>query len=479
MRMDIERTGTYTYEIAREGSMRVPGRVYASPDLFEQAGHEEALQQVVNVATLPGIVKASIAMPDIHWGYGFPIGGVAAMDESDGVVSPGGVGFDINCGVRLVRTGLEAAEVRPRLEPLMHELMRRIPQGTGRRGALELHEGELDRLTEEGVGFLVRRGLATEDDEAHTEEGGRLAGADAAAVSRRAKERGHTQVGSLGSGNHFLEIQVVDEVVDPEAASAYGVAAGQVVVMIHSGSRGYGHQICTDHVALLASVAARHGIELPDRQLACAPLGSPEADHYLAAMACACNFAFANRQVMMHEVRGAFEHIFRSGWERLGIELVYDVAHNIAKREVHVVDGRELTVRVHRKGATRAFGPGHPDVPPDHRAVGQPVIIPGDMGSESWLLAGTDAAMRESFGSTCHGAGRMLSRHAARKVKSGSEVRRELEDRGIVVKAASVGLLAEEAPYAYKDVAAVVGVVAEVGLSRKVARLRPLGVLKG
>jgi tRNA-splicing ligase RtcB len=477
--MRVERTGEYVYEIPPEGQMRVPGRVYAHASLFEQAGHEEALQQVANVATLPGIVSASIAMPDIHWGYGFPIGGVAAMDESDGVVSPGGVGFDINCGVRLVRTGLSLDEVRPRLEPLMHELMRRVPQGSGPHGALGLKDGELERLTEEGVAFLAKRGLATPDDRAHSEENGVMAGADAAAVSRRAFDRGRTQVGSLGSGNHFIEVQVVDDVLDDRAASAFGVAPGQVCVMIHSGSRGFGHQVCTDFLGRMAAAAARAGIELPDRQLACAPLDSPEAREYLAAMACACNFAFANRQMMLHEVRGAFEQVFRASWERLGVELVYDVCHNIAKREVHVVDGAERAVRVHRKGATRAFGPGSPDVPEDYRHVGQPVIIPGDMGRESWLLAGTETAMRETWGSTCHGAGRLLSRHAARKVRSGAEVRRELEDAGIVVKAASVGALAEEAPFAYKDVADVVGVVDAVGLSRKAARLRPLGVLKG
>ncbi len=477
--MRLQRIGEFLYEIPAEGQMRVPGRVYAHATLFDQAGHDEALQQVANVATLPGILNASIAMPDIHWGYGFPIGGVAAMDEADGVVSPGGVGFDINCGVRLIRTGLGVGDVGSRLEPLMNELMRRVPQGSGPHGALRLRDGELERLAEEGAAFLVKRGFATDDDLEHTEEGGVMPGADASAVSRRALERGRTQVGSLGSGNHFLEVQVVDDVLDERAASAYGVGLGQVVVMIHSGSRGFGHQICTDHLGRMAGAAARAGIELPDRQLVCAPLSSPEAREYLAAMACACNFAFANRQMMLHEVRAAFEQVFRSSWERLGVELVYDVAHNIAKREVHVVDGKKRPVRVHRKGATRALGPGHPDVPPDYRDVGQPVIIPGDMGRESWLLAGTETAMRETWGSTCHGAGRLLSRHAARKVRSGAEVRRELEDAGIVVKTASVGGLAEEAPFAYKDVADVVGVVDAVGLSRKVARMRPLGVLKG
>jgi tRNA-splicing ligase RtcB len=477
--MRIEQTGEFVYEIPAEGGMRVPGRVYAHAGLFGQDGHEEALQQVANVATLPGVLSASIAMPDIHWGYGFPIGGVAAMDEADGVVSPGGVGFDINCGVRLVRTGLGDEEVKPRLESLMQELMRRVPQGSGPHGARGLEEGELERLAEEGAPFLAGRGYATEDDLLHTEEGGVMPGADAAAVSRKAFDRGRMQVGSLGSGNHFLEVQVVDDVLDEEAADAFGVRRGQVVVMIHSGSRGFGHQICTDFLGRMAGAAARAGIDLPDRQLACAPMDSPEAREYLAAMACACNFAFANRQMMLHEVRGAFERVFGGSWERLRVDLVYDVAHNIAKRELHLVAGTEHAVRVHRKGATRAFGPGHPDVPEDYRDVGQPVIIPGDMGRESWLLAGTETAMRETWGSTCHGAGRLLSRHAARKVRSGAEVRRDLEAAGIVVKCASVGALAEEAPYAYKDVADVVNVVDAVGLSRKVARLRPLGVLKG
>ncbi len=309
----------------------------------------------------------------------------------------------------------------------MQELMRRVPQGSGPHGALELGERDLGRLAEQGAPFLARRGFATDDDLEHIEEGGVMKGADMAAVSAKAVARGRSQVGSLGSGNHFLEVQVVDEVLDERAAKAFGVAPGQVAVMIHSGSRGFGHQICTDHLARMAQAAAQAGIELPDRQLACAPLGSAAAREYLAAMACACNFAFANRQMMLHEVRGAFERVFGSSWERLGVRLIYDVAHNIAKREVHRVDGRERPVWVHRKGATRAFGPGRPDVPADYRAVGQPVIIPGSMGTESWLLVGTDEAMRETWGSTCHGAGRALSRHAAKKLKSGAEVRRELE----------------------------------------------------
>ncbi len=467
------------WRIEPHGEMRVPGIVFASADLLEQARESEALQQVVNVAALPGIVGASLAMPDIHWGYGFPIGGVAALRVDDGVVSPGGVGFDINCGVRLVTTGLDEDEVRPRADELVHGLMRRVPQGTNDRGALTVTPRELTEVVERGVPWLVERGLATERDVAHTEESGVVSGASAEAVSRKAVERGRTQLGSLGAGNHFIELQIVAEVLDTGVAAAWGVRLGQVVVMIHSGSRGFGHQICTEYVQRMAGAAARFGISLPDRQLSCAPVRSHEGADYLAAMAAAANFGFANRQMILHEVRLELEQVFRRPWERLGVELLYDVAHNIARREVHEVDGAPTELLVHRKGATRAFGPGRAELPPEYRGTGQPVIIPGDMGSESWLLAGQDAAMRESFGSTCHGAGRRLSRAAARKVKSGVEVRRDLEARGIVVRSQSSNLLAEEAPYAYKDVGEVVNVVAAVGLARKVARLEPFGVLKG
>jgi tRNA-splicing ligase RtcB len=479
MEPNLEQVRPNVWRIEPHGAMRVPGIVFASAGLLEQAGESEALQQVVNVAMLPGIVGASLAMPDIHWGYGFPIGGVAAMRVDDGVVSPGGVGFDINCGVRLVTTRLDEDEVRPRAEGLMHELMRRVPQGTNDRGALSLTARELEELVERGVPWLRDRGLATERDVAHTEESGAVSGASADAVSRKAIERGRTQVGSLGAGNHFVELQVVAEVVDAPVAAAWGVHRGQVVVMIHSGSRGFGHQICTDHVQRMAGAAARLGISLPDRQLACAPVRSEEGADYLAAMAAAANFGFANRQMMLHEVRLGLEQIFRRPWERLGVELLYDVAHNIAKREVHEVDGVPTELLVHRKGATRAFGPGRAELPPEYRGTGQPVIIPGDMGTESWLLVGTEVAMRESFGSACHGAGRRLSRGAARKVQSGVEVRRDLEARGIVVRSQSGSLLAEEAPCAYKDVGEVVDVVDAVGLACKVARFEPLGVLKG
>ena len=475
----VERTGAHTYVIPPEGAMRVPGYVYAHESLFEQAGHEEALQQVANVAALPGIVRASLAMPDIHWGYGFPIGGVAAMRADEGVVSPGGVGFDINCGVRLAITGLDDKEVRPRAEELVHELMRRIPQGLNDRGTLKLQPRELTQLVERGVPWLLEHGLATERDVAHTEQNGAMPGASAEPVTQKAIERGRTQVGSLGAGNHFIELQVVDKVLDAAVAGAWGVRAGQIAVMIHSGSRGFGHQTCTDHLQRMAAAARRYGIELPDRQLACAPASSPEGQDYLAAMAAAANFAFANRQAMMHDVRLGFEQVFRRPWERLGVELLYDVAHNIAKLETHEVDGVPTQLWVHRKGATRAFGPGHPDLPPVFRKTGQPVIVPGDMGSESWLLVGTETAMRESFGSAAHGAGRRLSRGAAKRVMSGADVRRELEAKGIVVRSQSTSLLAEEAPYAYKDVREIVDVIEAVGLARKVARLRPLGVLKG
>jgi len=519
----IELIDEHTWRIEPEGDMRVPGIVYASEEILESAHADKALEQVMNVATLPGIVGASIAMPDIHWGYGFPIGGVAAMSLDDGVVSPGGVGFDINCGVRLIATGLDDAEVRPRTEELLNELMRRIPQGTNDRGSLRLTPAELRRLVEEGVPWLLERGLATEDDVTCTEEHGAVPGASADAVSQKAVQRGHTQVGSLGAGNHFIELQVVDEVFDDETAAAWDIRRGQVAVMIHSGSRGFGHQTCTDHLQRMAGAVRRYGFELPDRQLACAPVGSPEGRDYLAGMAAAANFAFANRQVMMHEVRLGLEHVFRRPWERLDVRLVYDVAHNIAKLEKHeiaasgaagaggrieersaaragqrVAPGRldasrpapddggrvaeassRATVLVHRKGATRAFGPGRPELPPVYRETGQPVIIPGSMGTESWLLAGTERAMTHSFGSACHGAGRRMSRGAAKKVMSGAEVRADLEARGVVVRAQSAGLLAEEAPYAYKDVAAVVDVVAAVGLARRIARLTPLGVLKG
>ncbi len=478
--MEITRIDKHTYRIEREGDMRVPGIVFGDEQLFLQSDQRQALEQVRNVATLPGIVKASIAMPDIHWGYGFPIGGVAAMsDEGDGVVSPGGVGFDINCGVRLIRTYLSVEDVRPRAETLLREFLRRIPTGTNQQGALSVSTDELTEAVERGVPWLAENGLAEGGDLERIEEGGSVPGARAECVSAHAIERGRTQLGSLGAGNHFLELQRVDEVVDRHAAGVFGIYPGQVVVMIHSGSRGFGHQICTDYLQRMAAGVTAWGYQLPDRQLACAPIHSREGRDYLAAMACAANFAFVNRSVMTEEVRAAFEVVFRLPRRRLGLDLVYDVAHNIIKREEHDVDGARRTLWVHRKGATRAFGPGHPELPADYRPIGQPVVIPGDMGTESWLLAGAPGAMTKSFGSACHGAGRRLSRAAAKKVMSGADVRRELEAKGIIVHGGTTALLAEEAPYAYKDVDAVVGIVDAVGLARRVARLKPIGVIKG
>jgi len=476
---DIQRIDEFSWLLPADGAMLVPGVVYADAALLAQARADASLTQVCNVAALPGIVGASLAMPDIHQGYGFPIGGVAAFDAVDGIVSPGGVGFDINCGVRLVRTGFAAGDVAERVPELLHELQHRIPTGNNDRGAITLTPREMRRLVEHGAPWLVERGLASELDLERIEDAGTLAGASADAVTQRAMERGRTQLGSLGAGNHFLEIQVVDRVEEAATAEAFGVDEGQIVVMIHTGSRGFGHQVCTDHLQRLAGLARREGYQLPDRELAWAPLGTQEGREYLAAMAAAANFAFANRQVITAEIRAAFEQFARRPWERLGIEVVYDVAHNIAKWEVHEVEGIRRRLLVHRKGATRAFGPGRAELPAAFRATGQPVIVPGDMGGESWLCVGTSEAERRTFGSACHGAGRRLSRAAPRRQVDGVALRHELEARGISVRCSSPGLLAEESPQAYKDVNAVIGVVAGAGLIRRVARLRPLGVLKG
>jgi tRNA-splicing ligase RtcB (3'-phosphate/5'-hydroxy nucleic acid ligase) len=452
--------------------MRVAARVYADDVLWDQIRGDRTLRQLVNVATLPGVVEPVLAMPDAHEGYGFPVGGVAAFREKDGIISPGGVGYDINCGVRLLATGRPAETILPKLPELMHELSRSVPSGTGRGGALSLERDDLDRVLAEGCGYLVERGLATPDDLEHTEAGGALEAADPDAVSPRAKQRGHDQVGTLGSGNHFLEVQRVDRVFDAAAAAAMGLSEGDCVVLIHSGSRGLGHQVCTDYVRQMDAVMRREGIQIPDRELACAPFTSPEGKRYFAAMCAAANFAFANRQAMTHGVRNAFRSVVG---QDVTLRLVYDVTHNMAKLERH---GRERLV-VHRKGATRAFGPSHPETPARYRAVGQPVLIPGSMGTASYVLVGTDAALERSFGSCCHGAGRAMSRGAAKRFQSGQEVRRDLEAKGIVVKGAGNRELAEEAPHAYKDVDRVVDVVHAAGLARKVARLVPLGVLKG
>jgi tRNA-splicing ligase RtcB len=469
----------WCWEIPQTGAMRVPGRVFADRGFIDRAEHEEALDQVRNVACLPGIEMASLAMPDIHWGYGFAIGGVAAFRLDDGIISPGGVGYDIACGVRLIRTSLKASEVLDIAPDLVHELSRSIPAGVGRHGNVRLNDRELNELMVKGVPWAVSRGFGWKDDIDAIEDGGVLAGADPDMVSRRARERGFSQSGTLGAGNHFIEVQRVDQIFDQSAADAFGIFKDQLCVMVHSGSRGLGHQICTEFVKVMGGAAARAGISLPDRQLACAPIDSREGRDYFAAMACAANFARTNRQVMTHLVRQSFEYIFKTSAERLGLDLVYDVSHNIAKFEDHDVGGERKQLCVHRKGATRSFPAGHPDIPLKYRAVGQPVIVPGDMGTASYLLKGTETAMAKSFGSTCHGAGRVMGRRAARKLIQGHELRKRLESQGITVRAGSTSSLAEEAPEAYKDVNKVVEVCQNAGLSLKVARLRPLGVIKG
>jgi tRNA-splicing ligase RtcB (3'-phosphate/5'-hydroxy nucleic acid ligase) len=479
--LEIQRIDAFRWLIPRQGRMRVDGIIYADDRLMGAIRSDEALQQVANVACLPGIVGRSIGMPDIHWGYGFAIGGVAAFDpERGGVVSPGGVGYDINCGVRLLRTGLTEGEVRGRLGTLMDRLFSRIPAGVGAGyDSFRLSPDRIRAVLERGAEWAVAEGYGDSGDLRRTEAGGRITGADPTQVSERAVQRGRDQLGTVGSGNHFIELGYVDEVYDDVAASRLGLDPGTVTVFIHSGSRGLGYQVCDDYIQVMLAAAATYGIELPDRQLVCAPLGTPEADRYMGAMSAAANYAFANRQMMAFRVREVFEDVFRRSWTDLGMTLVYDVAHNIAKWETHDVDGRERRVCVHRKGATRAFPPGHPELPPDYRDLGQPVLIPGDMGRYSYVLLGTDGAYRETFGSTCHGAGRTMSRRQAKKSARGRDLRREFEDRGIEVRASSFGTVAEEVPEAYKDVADVVDVVDGAGIGRKVVRLRPMGVLKG
>jgi len=460
--------------------MLVDGLIFADERLISEIRDGQAPEQVANVAFLPGIQQASLAMPDIHWGYGFTIGGVCATDPAaGGVISPGGVGYDINCGVRLVRTNLTRAEVDPRIVELVNALFERVPAGVGRGGAYSFTPEELKRLMAEGVPFLERRGLATERDVAFTEAGGCLEDADPDKVSPRAIQRGRPQCGTLGSGNHFMEVQVVDEIVDSAAAAAMGLVEGGVCVMIHSGSRGLGYQVCDDALKALRGVPQKYGIRLPDPQLACAPIDSPHGRDYIDTMRAAGNFAWCNRQLLMWQAREVFEKVFGRSWSELGMELVYDVAHNIAKCERHEIDGETKEVWVHRKGATRAFPPGHPEIPEAYRDVGQPVLIPGDMGRASWVLVGQPGSMRKSFGTTCHGAGRAMSRTAAARSAKGRRIDRELAQDGVVARARSRRGLAEEQPAAYKDVDRVVDVVHRAGLSRKVARMRPIGVIKG
>ncbi len=460
--------------------MHVDGLIFTNEKLLEQLQKDQAPEQVANVAFLPGIQHASLAMPDIHWGYGFCIGGVCATDPDEGgVISPGGVGYDINCGVRLVRSNLYYRDVKPHIRPLVEELFRQVPTGVGKSGRYHYNEKELRQLLAQGSPFLVQRGLATPGDIECTEAGGHLDGADPDAVSDRAIARGLDQCGTLGSGNHFLEVQIVDHIFDEEAAGVMNLAKDMVCVMIHSGSRGLGYQVCDDALARFRKVPEKYGIALPDRQLACAPVNSPEGQYYIASMRAAANFAWCNRQLLMHQAREVFARIFGKSWQELQMNLVYDVCHNIAKFEEHTVGGKSQRLWVHRKGATRAFPPGHIEIPMQYRKIGQPVIIPGDMGRASWVLAGEQGSMDKTFGTTCHGAGRAMSRTAAVKEAGSRRIDKELEAKGVIARAQSRRGLAEEQPKAYKNVDDVVEVVDRAGLSRKVARMRPIGVIKG
>lgn len=458
--------------------MRVPGRIYLDDEAIKDV-EKGALDQVANVACLPGIQKFSIGLPDIHFGYGFSIGGVAAFSARNGVISPGGVGFDINCGVRLLKTSLTLEEVKPKIKELVNVLFSNIPSGLGSKGKIRLKPGEIDDVLNNGAQWAVENGYGWESDLEHLEENGRMEQADADKVSDKAKKRGIPQLGSLGSGNHFLEIQKVDEIFDEEAARVFGLDDCEVTVMIHTGSRGCGHQICSDYLRTMDKAAKRYQINIPDRQLACAPVDSPEAQDYFQAMAAGANFAWTNRQMIVHWVRESFEKVFKQSAEDMDLGIVYDVAHNIAKKEVHNIKGRETEVYVHRKGATRAFGPGRKEIPKEYRDVGQPVIIPGTMGTASYVLHGTETAMEETFGSTAHGAGRKMSRAGAKRTYRGEEVKKALQNRGIIVKATSMPVVAEEAPGAYKDVDEVVKTAHNAGISMLVAKMVPLGVAKG
>lgn len=459
--------------------MNVPGYIFADETMIQSIRNDAAPQQVVNVAHLPGIISGSYAMPDIHWGYGFPIGGVAAFSKEQGIVSPGGVGYDINCGVRLVRTNLEKEELDSILPALMPALFSAVPCGMGCKGRITLSQKQERDVLNQGAVWAVNNGFGRKEDVEFSENNGALHGADASALSKRALDRGRPQLGTLGSGNHFLEIQEVETIYDREKAEAFGLYKGQITVMIHTGSRGLGHQVCDDSLDTMVRAMHKYRIAVPDKQLACAPVSSPEAEQYLASMAAAANYAWANRQVIMHYVRQVFEHTFSRSAEHLGMSMVYDVAHNIAKFEHHMVDGSQQEVLVHRKGATRAWGPGNPELPGAYQDAGQPVLIPGDMGTASYVLAGTGYSEEDCFGSACHGAGRVMSRHAAVRAAQGRSISDEMEQRGVLVQSRSTRTLAEEAPEAYKDITSVVNIVHRAGLAAKVARMRPLGVIKG
>jgi tRNA-splicing ligase RtcB len=479
---DLRKVSDNEWEIpvSLREDMQVPVRIFASRELLEAIRGDRSLEQAVNAATLPGVVGQVVVMPDVHQGYGFPIGGVAATETPDGVISPGAIGYDINCGVRLLASRVEHVEVRDVMDDVASALDAACPSGVGTGGKLNLSDRELEAVCREGGEWARRSGYATESDLARTEEGGFLEGADFEAVGSRARERGRGQVGTLGAGNHFLEVEVVDDVLDQAAAQAMGLEKGCLTVLIHCGSRGFGHQVCSDYVKSFQGAVKRYGIALPDRELVCAPLGSPEGQDYQAAMRCAANYAFANRQVLAHFAREAFAEALRGRTRREPwLHQVYDIAHNMGTTEDHTIDGRQLQVCVHRKGATRAFGPGFRGLPPEYREIGQPVLVPGSMGTASWVLVGTEASMERSLGSSCHGAGRTMSRRQAKRSVHGGSLRKELEGRGIRVRAGSMPGLAEEAPTAYKDVDQVVEAVVGAGIARKVARLRPVAVIKG
>lgn len=478
----LDQINEYRWRIPRDYKkcMNTDAIIFADNEMIPSILRDNAPEQAANVACLPGIVGKSLAMPDIHWGYGFPIGGVAAMDAQEGVISPGGIGFDINCGVRLVRTNLWEKDIRPRIKELIAILLKNIPAGLGSKGVTDVAATQIDDILELGSEWAIANGYGWPEDLKATEEGGKMKNADASTVSDRAKKRGIPQVGSLGSGNHFLEVDVVDKIYDEAAAKAFGIEGeGQVTVTIHCGSRGCGHQIATDYLKVMERSVKERNIEIPDRQLACAPVTSKDGQDYFNAMACGANFAWANRQMILHWVRDSFSEMFSRSAEDMGMHLVYDVAHNIAKKEKHVVEGEKREVYVHRKGATRAFPAGHEDVPAKYSTIGQPVIIPGDMGTGSYVLVGTQKAMEESFGSTCHGAGRVMSRGAAIRKYNIKDVRRELEGKGIYVRSVTKEGILEEAPGAYKDVDHVIRVVEGAGLARPVIRLSPIGVMKG
>jgi tRNA-splicing ligase RtcB len=478
---DLRQINRFEWEIPRSyrSDMRVPVRIFATRQLLEQIKNDKSLEQATNAATLPGLVDRVVVMPDVHQGYGFPIGGVAATRLPHGIISPGAIGYDINCGVRLLASQIEFDAVKNHLSDLANSLNHLCPSGVGKKGHLRLKKVELEKVCREGSRWALQHGFATEADLRRTEENGRLEGADPTKISKRAMERGRPQLGTLGAGNHFIEIDVVDQIHHPQAAQVMGLIAGNLVVMIHCGSRGFGHQICTDYVREFQAAVKRYSIQLPDRELVCAPLDSPEGQAYLGAMRCAANYAFANRQVLAHFARQAFEEALAGKVCNWHLHQVYDIAHNMGKIETHEVDGVPVEVCVHRKGATRAFGPGFQGLPSEYRSIGQPVLVPGSMGTASWVLVGTAESMQRSFGSSCHGAGRTMSRSKAKKSIWGEDLLKELQSQGIHIRAGSMAGLAEEAPQAYKDVDAVVETVHGAGIASKVARLRPVAVIKG